>query len=233
MQRAVPPAIDVNVGPLVPFADGGRGDLAAPQGLGDILHSADGRTGQIHLNERFLHAAFPAAIAFNDGCLKRRALAPRHMQCDVAGGGGEVTDGGRCGSFGGPRCARNGLPASASPPRLPTVHSGVSSMLSRTNSLICLTSSFSCTIFLDMVYSLLSECCVATSFYQNSANHVSFYTFSFLRNLLYFISQFILPYRKRRTDFDIFLPKNKEKLCKIKRFCRVLARVTGFEPAAS
>lgn len=34
--------------------------------------------------------------------------------------------------------------------------------------------SLSCTIFSDMVCCLLSEWCVATSFYQSSANHVSF-----------------------------------------------------------
>ena len=37
-----------------------------------------------------------------------------------------------------------------------------------------ITSSFSCTIFSGMVCCLLSEWCVATSFYQRSANHVSF-----------------------------------------------------------
>ena len=40
-----------------------------------------------------------------------------------------------------------------------------------------ITSSFSCTIFSDMVYRLLSEWCVVTSFYQSSANHVSFFPF--------------------------------------------------------
>ena len=45
-----------------------------------------------------------------------------------------------------------------------------------------ITYSFSCTIFSDMVYKLLSEWCVLTSFYQRSANHVSFYLFFNLRN---------------------------------------------------
>ena len=44
-----------------------------------------------------------------------------------------------------------------------------------------------------MVYKLLSEWCVATSFYQSSANHVYFYALFNLRNLLYLI--FIVPYR--------------------------------------
>ena len=38
-----------------------------------------------------------------------------------------------------------------------------------------------------MVCSLLSEWCVATSFYQSSANHVFFYPLFNLRNLLYLI----------------------------------------------
>ena len=53
----------------------------------------------------------------------------------------------------------------------------VSSTLPRTSSFSSplITSSFSCTIFSDMVCSLLSEWCVATSFYQSAANYVSFY----------------------------------------------------------
>ena len=46
----------------------------------------------------------------------------------------------------------------------------VSSTLPRTNSLICplITSSLSCTIFSDMVYSSpFAECCVVTPFYQS------------------------------------------------------------------
>ena len=54
--------------------------------------------------------------------------------------------------------------------------------------LICLlytSSSFSCTIFSDIVCCLLSNGGVATSFYQRSANHVSFYPLVNLRNLFY------------------------------------------------
>lgn len=52
----------------------------------------------------------------------------------------------------------------------------------RTNFLILplIASSLSCTIFSNMVCFLLSERCVATSFYQNSANHVSFCLFYLL-----------------------------------------------------
>ena len=51
-----------------------------------------------------------------------------------------------------------------------------------------ITSSFSYTIFSGMVCCLLSNGGVATSFYQRSANHVSFYLFFYLRNLSYLIA---------------------------------------------
>ena len=55
-------------------------------------------------------------------------------------------------------------------------------------------SSFSCTIFSDMVCYLLPNVCVATSFYQRSANHV------FLCSLLF--AKLIVPYRgtKEKTS---------------------------------
>ena len=65
-------------------------------------------------------------------------------------------------------CLRCGKCVSACPMGLqPYISSlSVSSMLPRTNSLICplITSSLSCTIFSDMVCFLLSEWCVVTSF---------------------------------------------------------------------
>ena len=39
-----------------------------------------------------------------------------------------------------------------------------------------------------MVYRLLSEWCVVTSFYQRPASHVYYYAVLNLRNLLYFIN---------------------------------------------
>ena len=64
----------------------------------------------------------------------------------------------------------------------------VSSTLPRTNSLICplISSSLNCTIFSDMVCNLLSEWCVVTSYYQRSANLVSFILLPFV--------QLIVPY---------------------------------------
>ena len=79
------------VGFLVQLTDGSGRDLAAPQCLGDVLHTAHGDTRQVHLNERLLHAALPAAIPLDDGCLKGHTLKSGHMERDVvAGGRGEV-----------------------------------------------------------------------------------------------------------------------------------------------
>ena len=49
-----------------------------------------------------------------------------------------------------------------------------------------------------MVYRLLSEWCVATSFYQSSANHVSFYPIFNLHNLLYLIILSIFSFKYLR-----------------------------------
>ena len=90
LQRAVPPILNVDIGFLIQLTDGGRRYLAAPQGLGNILHPAYGDAGKVHLDERFLHAALSPAIPLNDGCFKRDALKARHMERDVSGGGGKV-----------------------------------------------------------------------------------------------------------------------------------------------
>ena len=86
----------------------------------------------------------------------------------------------------------------------------VSSTLPRTYSLIwpldyfLRGTLFGCIIFSDMVCFLLSEWCVATSFYQRSANHVSFYDPFYLRNLLYLIRHIdptLLATKKYRLVF--------------------------------
>ena len=63
--------------------------LLPQQCLRDVLHAAHGNARQIHLDEGFLHAAFPAAIPLDDGSLEGHALEPRYVERDVAGGGGE------------------------------------------------------------------------------------------------------------------------------------------------
>jgi len=90
LQGAVPPILDVDVGFLVQLADGGRRDLAAPQRLGDVLHTAHGDACQVHLDEGFLHAALPAAIPLDDGRLEGYALEPGDVERNVTGGRGEV-----------------------------------------------------------------------------------------------------------------------------------------------
>jgi len=91
LQGAVPPILDVNVGFLIQFANGSGRDLATPQCLGDVLHTAHRNACQVHLDEGLLHAALPAAIPLDDGSLEGYALEPRHVERDVAGGGGKIT----------------------------------------------------------------------------------------------------------------------------------------------
>ena len=47
----------MDIGFLVQLTDGGGRDLAAPQRLGDVLHTAHGNACQVHLDEGLLHAA--------------------------------------------------------------------------------------------------------------------------------------------------------------------------------
>ena len=95
LQGAVAPVLDVDVGFLVQLADGGGRDLAVSQCLGDVLHTAHGNACQVHFDERLLHAALPATIPLDDGCLEGHALGPGHMERDVTEGRGHS---GRCGS---------------------------------------------------------------------------------------------------------------------------------------
>ena len=90
MQGAVPPILNVNIRFLVQFTDCGGRDLAAPESLGDVLHTPDGYAGQIHLNEGLFHTAFPAAIPLNDSSLKRNPFEFGHLEGDISGSGGEV-----------------------------------------------------------------------------------------------------------------------------------------------
>ena len=101
-------------------------------------------------------------------------------------------DGGRQGPAAG---AHGRTPAGAGPAAAGARSAGGvedSRSLPRTNSLIfpLIISSFICTIISDIVCCLLSEWCIATSFYQSLQAMFSF-VFSFLSNLLYLIV--ILP----------------------------------------
>ena len=75
---------------LVQFADGGGRDLAAPKGLGNILHTPDGYACQVHLDESLFHAAFPTAIPLNDSGLKGNPLKLGHLEGDIPRSGGEI-----------------------------------------------------------------------------------------------------------------------------------------------
>ena len=81
----------MDVGFLVQLADGSGRDLAAPQCLRDVLHTAHGNARQVHLDEGLLHAALPAAIPLDDGSLEGHALEPGDVERDVAGGRGKVS----------------------------------------------------------------------------------------------------------------------------------------------
>ena len=90
MQGAVAPILNVDIRFLVQLADGGRRHLAAPQSLGNILHTPDGYACQVHLNESFFHTTFPAAVPLNNGGLKRDPFELGHLESNVSGSGGEV-----------------------------------------------------------------------------------------------------------------------------------------------
>ena len=75
---------------LVQLTDGGGRDLAAPESLGDVLHTPVGYAGQVHLDESLFYTAFPAAIPLNNGGFKGDSFKLRHLECDIPGSGGEV-----------------------------------------------------------------------------------------------------------------------------------------------
>lgn len=160
-----------------------------PQRLGDVLYPAHGDARQVHLNEVFLHAALPTMVPLDDGGLEGYALKAGHVERDVAGGRGEVPVimaaaialTGLATLIAGRLCRDSASFFSSS--------FRVSSTLPRTNSLIwpLITSSFSYTIFSDIVCCLLSEWYVVTSFYQSLQAMSSFMLFFNLRKLLYII----------------------------------------------
>ena len=90
LQRAVPPILDVDICFLVQLADGGGRDLAAPESLGDVLHTPDGYACQVHLNESLFHTALPAPIPLDNGGLKGNSLELGHLEGDISRSGGEV-----------------------------------------------------------------------------------------------------------------------------------------------
>ena len=90
MQRTVSPILDVDICFLVQLTDGGGRYFAAPEGLGNILHTPDRHSCQIHLDEGLFHTAFPTAIPLNDGSLKGNPFELGYLEGDIPGSGGEA-----------------------------------------------------------------------------------------------------------------------------------------------
>ena len=55
-----------------------------------MMYLAGVSVRQIHLDERLLHAALPAAIPLDDGGFEGYALEPGYVERDVAGGRGKA-----------------------------------------------------------------------------------------------------------------------------------------------
>jgi len=85
----VPPLVDLGVDLLVEVAHRPRAHPRAPQRLGDVLHPAHRNPGEIHLDQRFLDAAFPPLVALDDRRLKGLAPELRHLELHRAGLGVE------------------------------------------------------------------------------------------------------------------------------------------------
>ena len=56
---------------LVEIAYGPREYFGPPESFRDIFYTAYRNSGKIHLDQGFFHRRFPAAVAFDDGRLKR------------------------------------------------------------------------------------------------------------------------------------------------------------------
>ena len=63
---AVPPSLDLGVDLLVEVRHRARAHPRAPQGFGDVLHALHRDARQIHLDQRFLDRALPAAVPLDD-----------------------------------------------------------------------------------------------------------------------------------------------------------------------
>ena len=84
---AVPPSLDLGVDLLVEVRHRARAHPRAPQGFGDVLHASHRDARQIHLDQRFLDRALPAAVPLDDRGLE--GLAPQlwYLEAYFAGAG--------------------------------------------------------------------------------------------------------------------------------------------------
>ena len=90
-QFSAAPGFDVFVSLLVEVTDRSWRYLGSSKSFCDILHAADGYPGQIHFDQGFFDGAFPAFIAFDDGCLKLDTFQFRHLSFHLSCSGGEAT----------------------------------------------------------------------------------------------------------------------------------------------
>ena len=90
-QRPLPPVLDIHICLLVQFADRGRRYPAAPKRLRDVLYTPHRYACQVHLDKRFLHAAFPAPVPLDDCRFEADSLQPRYMKRYLPGGRGQPT----------------------------------------------------------------------------------------------------------------------------------------------
>lgn len=158
----------MDVALLVRLTDGGWRNLAAPQCLGDVLCPAHRDTGRVDLKQHFLHGTPAAAVTLNDGRLEGYTIKARRVQGHIAGRGGYValimTATVRL------------LPLAALIPRrlgqplcLGFQWAMECLLYAAPYQFLDLTRDYFFVrlyIFLDMVFRLLSEWCVVTSFYQ-------------------------------------------------------------------
>ena len=90
LQRTIAPILNMDICFLVQITDGGGKDLAAPEDLGDFLHTPDGYDCQVHLGEGLFHAAFPTTIPLNNSRLEIDPIGFGDLEGYISGGGGEI-----------------------------------------------------------------------------------------------------------------------------------------------
>lgn len=76
----ISPFFDVLVNLLILSTDGAETTHTAPQNLGDVFHTTDRNTGQIHFDKSFFHRNSPPHISFNNGRSKRQIAKFGNLQ---------------------------------------------------------------------------------------------------------------------------------------------------------
>ena len=168
---------------------------------------------------------FPAAIPLDNGRLEGYALAPRHMERDIAGGRGEVP------VIAAAAAVLTGIAALAAG----RLRQGLRLLFQQlvqgffraaSDQLICplISSSFSCTIFSDIVCCLLSNVCVVTSFYQSLQAMSSFLLVSICATYLTLSFSVLHRYLMQAIIRAFICSKNRSPIPPGLRFIFYLAR---------